>query len=359
MAVATGVPEARESEVSDQHVVVGVEEEVRRLDVVMEQPEVMDAGDPDACLLRPPGGAVDSDAHVGHDGVRAAAVVHDLGDDERRTGLVVGVQDGEDEVPAQAGQHLRFEPSAYRSGAASVHQLERYPLLLLLVPDFVDVAVLAATEVAVNPVPVVDSAPKRGVPGQDVDGHIFHKVGEGRALGLHVDVATQMRPVVRVVLLKDPFGAAQVPALGDVTVETEFDLTLPDDDWAELADGYFRAVSGRVSTLRPDIVIVRRADMPARPSNKDGPRLRLVVEGAVTAAAHETVANTHLRTGVACAHAYNRSSKAALDADATGLVQRKQPRSGGGRCVVWPGRQAGLEGAVRARWCRTPARWEG
>ena len=68
-----------------------------------------------------------------------------------------------------------------------------------------------------------------------------------------------MRPVVRVVLLKDPFGAAEVPALGDVSVETEFDLTLPDDDWAELSSGYFRAVSGRVSTLSPDIVIVRRA----------------------------------------------------------------------------------------------------
>jgi len=152
----------------------------------------------------------------------------------------------------------------------------------------------------------------------------LHKVGEGvvRALGLHVDVPTQMRPVVRVVLLTDPFDAAQVPALRDVTVETEFDLTLPDEDWAELASGYFRAVSGRVSTLTPDIVIVRRADMPARPTNKDGPRLRLVVEGAVTAAAHEHVANTHLRNGVACAHAYHRSSKAALDADGAGLVDR-------------------------------------
>lgn len=131
-----------------------------------------------------------------------------------------------------------------------------------------------------------------------------------------------MRPVVRVVLLRDPFGADQLPALEDMTLETEFDLTLPDDDWAELAIGYFRAVSGRVSTLSPDIVIVRRADMPARPTNKDGPRLRLVVEGAVTAAAHEHVANTHLRTGVACAHAYHRSSKAVLDADAAGLVER-------------------------------------
>jgi len=142
------------------------------------------------------------------------------------------------------------------------------------------------------------------------------------ALGISIDLPTQMRPVIRAVLLRDPFDVSQVPRLADVTVEDEFDLTSPEDDWAKLASDYFQAVSGRVSTLTPNIVIVRRADMPKRPNNYDGPRLRLVVEGAVCAASYEHVTNTHLRTGTACANAYHRSEKATLDAHGKGLVQR-------------------------------------
>lgn len=95
-----------------------------------------------------------------------------------------------------------------------------------------------------------------------------------------------------------------------------------EDDWARLASDHFHAVSGRVSTLKPDIVVVRRADRPMKANNKDGPRLRLVVEGAITTAAYQHVANTHLRTGAACAHAYHRSDKAVMDADGASLAAR-------------------------------------
>ena len=141
------------------------------------------------------------------------------------------------------------------------------------------------------------------------------------ALGLTVALPTPKRPVVRAVLLRDPFDADEIPPVADVTLAEEFELTSPEEDWARLASDYFQAVSGRVSTLKPDIVIVRRADMPRRPNNLDGPRLRLVVEGAISAAAYRHVANSHLRTGLACATAYGQH-KDIMDAAGRALVQR-------------------------------------
>lgn len=131
-----------------------------------------------------------------------------------------------------------------------------------------------------------------------------------------------MRPVVRAVLLSDPLGATQTPTLADVTVDDEFELTSPDSDWAKLAADYAQAASGRISTLRPGAVIIRRADRPQRPNNYDGPRLRLVIEGALSAASYQHVANTHLLTGAACAGAYNHSDKNALETDAKRFVTK-------------------------------------
>lgn len=142
------------------------------------------------------------------------------------------------------------------------------------------------------------------------------------ALGLSVDFPKTMRPVVHAVLLSDPYNATPIPTLADITVAAEFDLTSAEEDWAKLASDYFQATSGRISTLRPAAVIIRRADMPKRPNNYDGPRLRLVIEGALAAAAYQHVTNTRLRTGVACANAYNKSDKSTLDAHGKGLVQK-------------------------------------
>lgn len=83
-----------------------------------------------------------------------------------------------------------------------------------------------------------------------------------------------------------------------------------------MASQFFQEVSARVSTLSPDVVVVRRADVYPRGRVGDGPRLRLVVEGAITAAAMSHLpGNTHLRTGGDCATKYGKS-KSDMDADA-------------------------------------------
>lgn len=141
-------------------------------------------------------------------------------------------------------------------------------------------------------------------------------------MGLAVEMPTRGRPVVRVVVLQDPHGPADAPVLSDVTKLDAFDLTTTEDEWSRIASHFFQAASGRISTLSPDIVVVRRADVYLRGRLGDGPRLRLVVEGAITAAAAAHVApNTHLRTGSDCATRYGQD-KATMDADGLALVQR-------------------------------------
>jgi len=142
------------------------------------------------------------------------------------------------------------------------------------------------------------------------------------ALGLTVMLPTPSRPVVRAALLRDPFGAGQVPTLADVTVDPEFDLTTTESRWERMSGQFYTDVSGRVSTLQPDIVVVRRADFHRGRGNADGPRLRLVIEGAITAAAIGHVRNTHLRTGSECARLYGQD-KDVMDAHGKDLVTTK------------------------------------
>lgn len=132
---------------------------------------------------------------------------------------------------------------------------------------------------------------------------------------------TRGRPAIRVVVLDDPHSPTDSAILADVSVFDAFDLTTAEDDWARIASQFFQDVSGRVSTLAPDVVVVRRAEVYVRGRLGDGPRLRLVVEGAITAAAASHVPNTHLRTGSECASRYAQT-KEVMDADGRALVSR-------------------------------------
>lgn len=142
------------------------------------------------------------------------------------------------------------------------------------------------------------------------------------ALGLAVALPTPSRPVVRAVLLNDPFDASTVPTLADVSVSKEFDLTTTHTRWEKIAGQFYADVSGRITTLKPDIVIVRRADFHRSRGNADGPKIRLVIEGAISAAAIGHVANTHLFTGVECGRLYGRDKKD-MDADAKTKVAKE------------------------------------
>lgn len=154
-----------------------------------------------------------------------------------------------------------------------------------------------------------------------------------RAIGLAVEMPTRGRPVVHVVVLEDPHGPADAPVLGNVTKLDAFDLTTFDDEWSRIASHYFQATSGRVSTLSPDIVVVRRADVYPRGRLGDGPRLRLVVEGAITAAAAAHVAsNTHLRTGSECGTKYGKD-KTTMDAEGLSLVRKKSHAEAAGAAL--------------------------
>ena len=154
-----------------------------------------------------------------------------------------------------------------------------------------------------------------------------------RAMGLAVDMPTRGRPTVRVVVMDDPLGASATPALGDVTLFDLFDLTTAEDDWARIASHFFQAASARISTIAPDVVVVRRADVYVRGRLGDGPRLRLVVEGAVAAAAASHVStNTHLRPGTECGSRYGQD-KAVMDADGLALVTKKSHAEAAGAAL--------------------------
>lgn len=123
------------------------------------------------------------------------------------------------------------------------------------------------------------------------------------------------RPTVRAVLLEDSVAAGQALDLNQITLRDAFEFTTTETDWAQMCDQFAQDTSARVSSLEPDIVVVRQADFNQNGRLGDGPRLRLVVEGAITAAAIKHVPKTRLRRGKACADTYPGKSKDQMDAD--------------------------------------------
>lgn len=143
-----------------------------------------------------------------------------------------------------------------------------------------------------------------------------------RALGLAVDMPKPGRPVVHCVVIEDPHGPADAAVLTDVSLVDAFPFKTSHEAWSKVVSQFFGEVSGRVSTLDVDVVVIRRADVYMKARVGDGPRLRLVVEGAITAAAMSHVSNTHLRTGGDCSGHYGEP-KDQMDADALTLTTHK------------------------------------
>ncbi|WP_094361236.1 hypothetical protein [Mycobacterium marinum] len=107
-----------------------------------------------------------------------------------------------------------------------------------------------------------------------------------------------------------------------LSVEDSFEVKEAVDDVAVRLGELAKKVRGRVRSTAPDGIVVRRADRPQRPSNQEGPRLRLLAEGAVTAAAHEVVRNTVIRSGKDCGAAFG-TSKDGLDKEAETILSGK------------------------------------
>ena len=132
-----------------------------------------------------------------------------------------------------------------------------------------------------------------------------------KVAGIAVAMPRPKRPVTRLVVLDNGNGATVV-----VTSES-----FPSDDVPipEQLHDISESVRSRLIGLAVDRVVVRRADRAPISRNGDGPRFRLLAEGAATAAARSVVIDTSLETGKSAATLY-RASKADHEAAAASLV---------------------------------------
>ena len=97
------------------------------------------------------------------------------------------------------------------------------------------------------------------------------------------------RPSAAVVVLEGSFG--------DPYVVEIFHLTTTGNDTAQQAHDMATNLRNRLRGLQVDRVIVRKADRPPRPSNQEGPRLRLIIEGALIGAAKDVVDHSEIING--------------------------------------------------------------
>lgn len=140
-----------------------------------------------------------------------------------------------------------------------------------------------------------------------------------QVLAFELQLRGQRPPVLHAVLLRDPLAAATQPTVSDITVIEAFEMSFDSDDWGVLCTSFAEHAAARVSTLDPDRVIVRRADNSPTGSRANGPKMRLLIDGAVTAAASLQVRDTMLLMGDECASRYGKT-KAAMEADGQSLA---------------------------------------
>lgn len=131
-----------------------------------------------------------------------------------------------------------------------------------------------------------------------------------RVAGIAVDVPSSGRPAARLVVLSDGTGQPAIEATADFPSD-DVDLPIQLHDAAE-------ALRSRLAGLAVDRVVLRRADRPPRASNAEGPRLRLLMEGALTSAARSIVVDTRIGTGKDTG-AWHGTNKAGVD-DAAGKL---------------------------------------
>lgn len=137
-----------------------------------------------------------------------------------------------------------------------------------------------------------------------------------RSVGVVVHLARKSRPAALVAVLEGAWGAASLSERFELTSSNEEVPTILFD----LATGLRSYLSG----AQADRVVIRRADQPPRPSNREGPRLRLLAEGALAAAARVDVTDVLLMNGKALAERTPAGSKASLTAQAAQDVPQVQ-----------------------------------
>jgi hypothetical protein len=109
-------------------------------------------------------------------------------------------------------------------------------------------------------------------------------------MGLAVTILTNRRPALRVVVLDDVSGVPQVIECSDVPAGAEA-LAAQLHALARSVDTRARG-AGQIGR-----VVVRRADAPPRATNAEGPKLRLLAEGAVIGSVRDVVTTVDVGTG--------------------------------------------------------------
>ena len=132
-----------------------------------------------------------------------------------------------------------------------------------------------------------------------------------RVAGIAVAMPRPARPVTRLAVLDD--------ATGDPVVVASESFPSDNVPLPEQLHDMGESIRSRLIGLGVDRVVVRRADRSPIPGNRDGPRLRLLAEGAVTAAARAVVTDTRIETGRATALLYG-ASKADHERAAADLI---------------------------------------
>jgi hypothetical protein len=104
-------------------------------------------------------------------------------------------------------------------------------------------------------------------------------------------------------------------AAGAAAIVDHFFLTSASDGLAAQLHTMHQSIETRLRGYAPAVerVVVRRADIPPRATNKETPRLRLLAEGAVASSACGVVPDTRLAAGQVLGH-WHGSDKATVDA---------------------------------------------
>jgi hypothetical protein len=137
-----------------------------------------------------------------------------------------------------------------------------------------------------------------------------------RVLGIAVRV-NKWKSTVSLVLLEGDGGDDESTA----RVIEEFPVTGDDAEWATHVGNVATAVRGHAKSMKPDVVIVRRADQAPQSRNSDGPKLRLMIEGGIVAACLDVTSDVRVHTGKECGKARD-VSKDDLDTRAGTLVAK-------------------------------------
>lgn len=131
-----------------------------------------------------------------------------------------------------------------------------------------------------------------------------------RVVGIAVE-ATRQRPTARLAVVDD--------ASGEPVIEATVDLPGDDVDAPTLLHDAAEALRSRLAALSVDRVVIRRADFHRSAGKSDGPKFRLLMEGALASASKSEVPDSRIGTGQETAE-WAGSSKQELESEAAALV---------------------------------------